>query len=146
MRRTLTAVASILLLLGSAGIVGAQETPAPLVEILEQWESAFNAGDYDALASLYTEDGRRMSPTDGILTGRAEIAESNAPFAGFTIELGTYGGMLDNKIGSTWGMYQLSGVVDGEAVEIEGRWMNAVKMTAEGWKIHRDIWHEIDLD
>ncbi|MGW8282647.1 MAG: YybH family protein [Gemmatimonadota bacterium] len=146
MRRTLTAVASILLLLGSTGIAGAQETPAPLVELLEQWEMAFNAGDYAALAALYTEDGRRMSPTEGIITGREEIAESSAQFAGFTIQLGAYGGLLDKKIGSTWGMYQLSGMVDGEAVEIEGRWMNAVKMTAEGWKIHRDIWHEIDLE
>ncbi len=146
MRRTLTAVASLLLFFGSAGIAGAQETPAPLAELLEQWEMAFNAGDYAALAALYTEDGRRMSPTEGIITGREEIAASAAQFAGFTIQLGAYSGLLDKKIGSTWGMYQLSGMVDGEAVEIEGRWMNAVKMTAEGWKIHRDIWHEIDLD
>ena len=26
---------------------------------------------------------------------------------------------------------------------IEGRWMNAVKKTSEGWKIYRDIWHEM---
>ena len=146
MRRTLTAVASIMLILGSAGIAGAQETPAPLDELLDRWEAAFNAGDYAAVAATYTEDARRISPTDGIITGREEIAELSAQFAGFKIELRTYGGMIDSNIGSTWGTYQLSGMVDGEAVTVGGRWMNAVKKTSEGWKIYRDIWHEVTPD
>ena len=146
MRRALTALASILLFLGSAGIVGAQETPEPLAKILEHWETAFNAGDYAAVAATYTEDARRISPTDGIITGREEIAERSAEFDGFKIELKTYGGMIDSDIGSTWGTYELNGMVDGEAVTVTGRWMNAVKKTSEGWKIYRDIWHEVTPD
>lgn len=146
MRRILTAIASIMLILGSAGLVGAQETPEPLTKLLDQWQSAFDAGDYTALAALYTEDGRRISPTDGIITGREEIAESSAQFAGFKIKLRAYGGLIDSNIGSTWGTYELNGMVDGEAVMVGGRWMNAVKKTSEGWKIHRDIWHEVDAD
>lgn len=146
MRRALTALASILLFLGSAGIVGAQETPEPLAKILEHWEAAFNAGDYAAVAATYTEDARRISPTDGIITGREEIAERSAEFDGFKIELKTYGGMIDSDIGSTWGTYELNGMVDGEAVTVTGRWMNAVKKTSEGWKIYRDIWHEVESD
>ena len=146
MSSTLTTLASILLFLGSAGFVGAQETPEPLTKILEHWEAAFNAGDYAAVAATYTEDARRISPTDGIITGREEIAELSAQFAGFKIELRTYGGLIDSNIGSTWGTYQLSGMVDGEAVTVGGRWMNAVKKTSEGWKIYRDIWHEVTPD
>ena len=121
-------------------------TPEPLTEILETWQAAFNAGDYVAVAAHYTEDARRISPTDGIITGREEIAEGTAQFAGFKITLRTYGGLIDDNIGSTWGTYELNGTVDGETVTSGGRWMNAVKKTSEGWKIHRDIWHEVEAD
>jgi len=143
MRRTLTAVASIMLILGSAGIAGAQETPAPLDELLDRWEAAFNAGDYAAVASYYTEDAKRMPPGEDLMNGPAEIAERSEQFAGFKIELNSYSGLVDGDLGTSWGTYKLVGKIEGTPVTIEGRWMNAVKKTSDGWKIYRDIWHEM---
>jgi ketosteroid isomerase-like protein len=143
MRRTLTAVASIMLILGSAGIVGAQETPAPMDELLDRWEAAFNAGDYAAVAALYTEDAKRMPPGEDLINGPAEITERSKQFAGFKIELNSYSGLVDGDLGTTWGTYKLVGKVEGTPVTITGRWMNAAKQTSDGWKIYRDIWHEM---
>ncbi|MBK5097336.1 MAG: nuclear transport factor 2 family protein [Gemmatimonadetes bacterium] len=143
MRRTLTAVASILLFLGSAGFVGAQETPEPLDKLLDHWEAAFNAGDYAAMAAVYTDDAIRMPPGEELIRGPAAIAERSNQFAGFKIELNSYSGLVDGDLGTSWGTYKLVGKIEGEPVTIEGRWMNAVKKTADGWKIYRDIWHEM---
>ena len=143
MRRTLTAVASIMLFLGSASFVGAQETPAPLDKLLEHWEASFNAGDYAAMAAVYTEDAIRMPPGEELMRGPAAIAERSQIFAGFTVELNSYSGLVDGDLGTSWGTYKLVGTIEGEPVTIEGRWMNAVKNTSDGWKIYRDIWHEM---
>ena len=143
MRRTLTAVASILLFLGSAAIVDAQETPAPLDELLDRWEAAFNAGDYAAMAALHTADAKRMPPGEDLINGPAEIVERTQMFAGFEIELNTYSGLVDGKLGTSWGTYKLVGEIEGTPVTITGRWMNAAKKTSDGWKIYRDIWHEM---
>ena len=143
MRRTLTAVASIMLLFGSASLVGAQETPEPLDKLLDHWEAAFNAGDYAAMAAVYTEDAIRMPPGEELIRGPAAIAERSNQFAGFKIELNSYSGLMDGDLGTSWGTYKLVGKIEGEPVTIEGRWMNAVKKTSDGWKIYRDIWHEM---
>jgi len=143
MRRTLTAVASILLFLGSAGFVGAQETPEPLDKLLDHWEAAFNAGDYAAMAAVYTDDAIRMPPGEELIRGPAAIAERSNQFAGFKIELNSYSGLVDGDLGTSWGTYKLVGKIEGEPVTIEGRWMNVAKKTSDGWKIYRDIWHEM---
>ena len=143
MRRKLLAVASLLVLLTTAGMAGAQETPAPLDGILNDWEAAFNEGDYAGVAALYTEDAIRMPPGEELIRGRAGIVERSQQFAGFKIDLQSYSGIIDGDLGTTWGTYKLTGTVDGMPMTIEGRWMNAVKKTSEGWKIYRDIWHEM---
>lgn len=143
MHRKLLAVASILLLLTTAGVASAQETPAPLSGILEDWEAAFNKGDYAAVAALYTEDAIRMPPGEELIRGRAGVVERSQQFAGFKIQLNTYSGLLDGDLGTSWGTYKLTGTVEGKPMTIEGRWMNAAKKTSEGWKIYRDIWHEM---
>jgi ketosteroid isomerase-like protein len=143
MHRKLLAVASILVLLTTAGMAGAQETPAPLDGILNDWEAAFNEGDYAGVAALYTEDAIRMPPGEELIRGRAGIVERSQQFAGFKIDLQSYSGLVDGDLGTSWGTYKLTGTVDGTPMTIEGRWMNAVKKTSDGWKIYRDIWHEM---
>ncbi len=143
MRRKLLAVASILVLFSTAGMAGAQETPAPLDGILNDWEAAFNEGDYAGVAALYTEDAIRMPPGEELIRGRAGIVERSQQFKGFNIDLQSYSGLVDGDLGTSWGTYKLTGMVDGKPMTIEGRWMNAVKNTSDGWKIYRDIWHEM---
>ena len=144
MRRTVTSLVSLLVLLGSANLVQAQDVPEPMTKLLAEWQAAFNAGDNAAVAALYTEDAVRMPPGENLIRGRAEIATRNEAFAAFKIELRAYGGMMDGDLLTSWGTYELNGTVEGEAVTVRGRWMNAAKNTSEGWKIHRDIWHEME--
>ena len=117
------------------------QAPEPLADLVAEWEAAFNAGDAEAVAAIYTEDAIRIPPEEDFVRGREEIAVNVEELAGLTISLGTYGGLLGDEVATTWGSYELSGTVEGQAVTERGRWMNAVKKTEDGWKIHRDIWN-----
>lgn len=117
----------------------AAQTPEPLDQLLEEWQSAFNAGEFAKVAALYTPDARRAPPdSPELISGQDEILAGLAPFAGITIKLTSAGGMLGEKHGTTWGNFELW---EGDQMINKGRWMNAVKMTEGGWKIHRDIWN-----
>jgi ketosteroid isomerase-like protein len=113
-------------------------------KLLDGFQAAFNAGDNAAVSALYTEDAIRMPPGEDLIRGRAEIAARNEAFSAFKIKLQAYGGLMDGDVGSTWGTYELYGTVDGQPVTVKGRWMNATKKTSDGWKIFRDIWHEME--
>ena len=117
------------------------QAPEPLADLIAEWAAAFNAGDAAGVAELYTEDAIRIPPDEDFIRGREEIAAGAAAFDGFTIKLRTYGGLIEGDVATSWGAYELSGTVEGESVTQQGRWMNAVKKTADGWKIHRDIWN-----
>jgi ketosteroid isomerase-like protein len=139
----LNSLAVAVTILLSASALQAQQAPEPLQDLIDKWESAFNAGDYEALARLYTTDAIRMPPGEDLIQGQEAIVQSNQQFAGFKIEIEAYSGIIGEANGSTWGTYKLTGMADGMPVTIEGRWMNAAKKTTEGWRIHRDIWHEM---
>lgn len=143
MQRTMRSIAVVIALLFSASTLQAQQAPQPLQDLIDRWEAAFNAGNYEALARLYTTDAIRMPPGEDLIQGQEAIVQRNRDFAGFQIELEAYSGIIGEANGSTWGTYKLTGMADGMPVTIEGRWMNAVKKTTEGWRIHRDIWHEM---
>lgn len=118
------------------------QVPEPLAEIITEWEAAFNAGDGAAVAAIYTEDAVRLPPEGDLQRGREAIAADVANYAGISIELRVVGGLLDSSVATSWGLYQLTGTGEGgEAIEVSGRWMNALKKTREGWRIHRDIWN-----
>ena len=143
MRRTLNSLAVAIAILLSASALQAQRAPEPLQDLIDRWEAAFNAGDYEAVARLYTTDAIRMPPGEDLIQGQAAIVQRSQQFAGFKIKLQAYSGIIGEANGSTWGTYTLTGMADGMPVTIEGRWMNAAKKTTDGWKIHRDIWHEM---
>ena len=141
MRRTILTLFSLLIVGAWSQPVHAQ-VPEELAGLIPSWAEAFNAGDAAAVASHYTEDARRIPPLGDIQRGREEIAADVANYAGVSIELMAYGGMVDGNGGSQWGTFKLMGTAeDGTAVEFSGRSMNALKKTADGWKIYRDIWN-----
>ncbi|MEJ2311347.1 MAG: DUF4440 domain-containing protein [Gemmatimonadales bacterium] len=115
------------------------QTPQPLEHLLQEWQAAFNAGEYAKVAALYTPDARRAPPdSPELISGHDEILAGMEPLAGVTIKLTSAGGMLGEKHGTTWGSFELW---EGDEMVNKGRWMNAVKMTDDGWKIYRDIWN-----
>jgi ketosteroid isomerase-like protein len=141
MRRTVLALFSLVLVGIWSQPVQAQ-VPEELAPIIPAWAVAFNAGDAAAVANLYAEDAVRMPPAGEFQRGREAIAADVANYAGISIELEAYGGLLEGKVASQWGRFKLTGTAeDGTAVEYSGRWMNALKKTADGWKIYRDIWN-----
>ena len=141
MRRTILAALS-LLLVGAWSQPAQAQVPDELADLIPSWAEAFNAGDAAGVASHYTEDAIRMPPVGDFQQGREAIAADVANYAGVSISLRAYGGLVDGKTGSQWGAFRLMGTAeDGTAVEFSGRWMNALKKTADGWKIYRDIWN-----
>jgi len=141
MRRTVLTLFSLLLVGAWSQPVQAQ-VPEELAPIIPAWEAAFNAGDAAAVAANYAEDAVRMPPAGDYQKGREAIAADIANYAGIGIELKAYGGLLEGSVASQWGTFKLTGTAeDGTAVEFTGRWMNALKKTADGWKIYRDIWN-----
>lgn len=140
MKRKAFGAVILLVALASARALPAQ-TPEPLSQLLVEWQAAFNAGDAAAAAALYTKDAVRMPPDEPLVRGREEIAASMAQYGGWTIELKAWGGLLEGSVGTTWGTYKLSGMVEDAPTTIEGRWMNAVKKTDDGWRVYRDIWN-----
>jgi uncharacterized protein (TIGR02246 family) len=62
-----------------AGIgAGARQGDAGVTELLERYEAAWNKGDAQALAALYTENAIRLAGFAEPLAGRASIEESFA--------------------------------------------------------------------
>lgn len=116
---------------------------SPMAELIEQWESVFNGGDYQAAAALYTTDAVRYRPGDEPLRGREAIAAEMESYADLTIDLELVGSKAGGDIISAWGTYALY-PREGEAEKPvqNGPWMNvAVKGSDGSWKIYRDIWN-----
>jgi uncharacterized protein (TIGR02246 family) len=117
------------------------QTPEAVTKMIADWEKAFNAGEAATIASFYTEDAVRVPPGMPMIHGHDEIMADVESYAGMSIKLTATGGMLGEEIGTSWGAYELSGTIEGEAVSQKGEWMNALKKTEEGWMIYRDTWN-----
>jgi uncharacterized protein (TIGR02246 family) len=120
----------------------AAQAPQPVNDLIAKWQSAFNAGDYAGAAAQYTDDAMRAPPGQALIRGREGIQASMSQFAGVKIKLSAAGALMGDAVGTSWGDYELSGTMDGKPFSQKGRWMNAMKKTADGWKIYRDIWNE----
>ena len=128
------------LCLASTAALQAQD---PMATLIDQWESSFNAGDYEATAALYTTDAVRYPPGAPPLSGREAIVADMANYAEFTIDLELVGSKMAGDVISAWGTYALharSG--EGDDPVQDGPWMNlAVKGEDGSWHIYRDIWN-----
>jgi len=119
------------------------EAVRPLIEArAAEWEEAVNAGDFAAVAALYTEDGVLYPPGSEAVEGRAAIQEAFAAafggVEGLQMDLETtevyavHGGALEI------GNYTMSGA-DGHIDH--GKYMVAWTETDDGWMMARDIWN-----
>lgn len=112
---------------------------AAIQAVAESWPKAYNDKNADAVAALYTEDARVYPPGAAAASGRAAIREY---FAG--------------DIANNWAQISVAheeSRVAGDWAWRAGTWSAAVTpavtgkyaelwhRTAEGWRIHRDIWN-----
>lgn len=105
--------------------------------------AAFNAGDADAVAALYTEDGMILPPGGDAVSGRDGIAE----FWAAAMESGVAGARLTvdevHDIGDDTiveiSRYEL---LDAEGAPVgAGKYMVYWRKVGGDWQLHRDIWN-----
>jgi ketosteroid isomerase-like protein len=106
------------------------------------WEKEYNAGNLQAIVALYTADACRMPPneklargSDAILANIKSGRDHGAAKIKITVMMSETGG----GVGHAMGTYELMGS-DGKTLE-HGKWMNASKKTADGWRVQCDIWN-----
>ncbi len=151
----LKAVLAILCLaVGAVSSVGAEDYPrrggtsedyAAIEAIERDWQAAYGARDFEALADLYTEDGWVMARRRPAMRGREEIAGFFAAVAEDTKlavvfdveELEVIGDYAWNTARFALTYQPMSG---GEAIHDFGRALILYKKGDDGrWRIHRDM-------
>ena len=112
---------------------------------LEAWSvrfaQEFNAGNLEALAGMFTEDGCRMPPNQSIVEGRTMILAQLEAATQMTPELRVT--PTESEVfGATAvgrGIFERL-ATDGSTIET-GKWMNMHKLVDGVWKMHCDIWN-----
>lgn len=139
MNAGLLALAAMIVVVGCAP-PRAQESPE-LTAALGLWEQHFNAGDAEALASIYTKDCRIMPPGAKLMEGRDSVAAAfrKEIASGVKIELKPIQTIAAGDLGSNVGLYTVR--TPNGAVTERGKYMEAWRKTADGWKIANDIWN-----
>ena len=132
-------------LLGGCAVPEARQ-PQDVTEQIEaaggEFMAAFAAGDAEALAALYTEDGMLLPPNSDFVSGTAAIQgfwqsvmDAGVAEAKLTVEeaLGF------DETAYEVGRYTLHDSA-GNAID-EGKYIIIWKRTEAGWRLHRDIWN-----
>lgn len=106
----------------------------------------FRRGEAAAVAALYTEDAVLLPPNSEMIQGRQKIEEfwSIAMQMGVkdvvltTVELSKVCGDTVHEMGN----YTLKiHPIGKKPIEDKGKYIVIWKHTADGWKLHRDIWN-----
>ncbi|HEY7377090.1 MAG TPA: DUF4440 domain-containing protein [Steroidobacteraceae bacterium] len=143
-------VRSLLLALGAAALLiackpqAAQDTSADeqaVATTAAGWEKAYNEKDADGVAALYSEDGQLLPPGPPVVNGSAaireywakDIASSGAPIK-ISSDASGVGGDWAWRAGS-WSS------TDAQGASVTGKYVEVWHRTANGWKLHRDIWN-----
>lgn len=107
-----------------------------------KWESTYNAGDLEAIAAMYTEDGCRMPPNAETVTGRAAILKQlkDTQPAAPKVKLGLTHAETNDNLGYARGTYELQ-TLDGKQID-RGKWMNvSMNVGDNNWLIICDIYN-----
>ncbi|UCG87871.1 MAG: SgcJ/EcaC family oxidoreductase [Gemmatimonadota bacterium] len=108
----------------------------------DRFMETFASGDGAALAELYTEDGRLLPPGNEPVSGQEAIGEFwQAVIDGGVAQVRL---MIDEVNGAGDWVYELSryAMYDATGATVgEGKYIVIWRRTAEGWRLHRDIWN-----
>lgn len=109
------------------------EVPPDLARVLRDYERHFLAGDTQALALLFTEDGWVLSPGKPPQRGRAAIAAHYRDSRG-PLKLRALAWDTDGRVGYIVGGWRL-----GEATEDEGKFTLTLRRVDGRWLIVSDM-------
>ena len=109
-----------------------------------KWMEFFNKGDFDGIASLYTEDAIALPPGSGMVKGRVAIGamwKSMAEQAGdlklTALDVKTIGPSGAREIGT----FSLK-TKGPTPQEVSGKYVVVWEKIGSDWKLATDIWNE----
>jgi uncharacterized protein (TIGR02246 family) len=133
---------TILAMLVVAGCMQAPQTDVEgLKAMRDEWQSAFETGDTNAMADLYTADGAVLPPNADPVSGRPAIAAFWKDFS----ESGLSGVVEDDDayaqgdLGYKQGQYTMTDA-DGNIVD-QGKYIEIWRQVEGEWQLHRDIFN-----
>jgi ketosteroid isomerase-like protein len=140
MKRSNLSLTLLVVALGACAPTGSQES-AELAAAAEVWAEAFNAGDIEAVAAMYTEDTRILPPNGEMALGRDVVRATFGGMAdaGIKGELQPVEAMVAGDMGYRVGTYSLTGP-DGSPID-SGKFIEIWKLVNGEWLITNDIWN-----
>ena len=150
MNRLLCNLAPLALALGSVtgapamAETSAQPTAQALVDAGERWKQLYEAGDWEALRSLYTDDAVLMSQgqpklegADTIVTFLQRLSQQGATV---TFQFTPEEAVIEGGLGFVTAKYRMDIAFPGsDPVAVAGRSMLIYKWADGTWKLWRDI-------
>ena len=112
---------------------------AALTSAAAGWEQAYNDKNADAVAAIYTEDAQLLPQGAPAVNGRAAIREHYAN------EIATAWAKISvvsdaNGVAGDWAWRSGTWSVE-TAPPVSGKYLEVWHRTAEGWRLHRDIFN-----
>lgn len=120
-----------------------EEVTAAIEAASDAFAEAFNAGDVEAVAAMYTEDAVVLPPGKEAIEGRAaiqaDLAADLAAMEGMVLTFETNEVQAAHGHALEVGGYTIEGA-DGSHVD-HGKFIAIWENTDDGWKMSRDIWN-----
>ena len=117
---------------------------AEIEAVNAKWVELFNKGDFDGVASLYTDDATAFPPGSGMVKGRAAIGamwKSMAEQVGdpkvITLDVKPLGPAAAREIG-TFGLKTKGPTPQ----EVTGKYVVVWEKVGSDWKLATDIWND----
>ncbi|MEM7688877.1 MAG: DUF4440 domain-containing protein [Pseudomonadota bacterium] len=150
MTRVFVALSSLALALGLAAPAPAladhhaEKTSAALINAGERWKQLYEAGDWETLRSLYTDDAVLMSQgqpklegADTILTFLQRLSQQGATV---TFQFAPEEAVIESGMGVVTAKYRMDIAFPGaEPAVVAGRSLLIYKWQDGAWKLWRDI-------
>jgi uncharacterized protein (TIGR02246 family) len=128
-----------------AGLVApAVAQKAEIEAVNAKWVELFNKGDFDGVASLYTDDATAFPPGSGMVKGRAAIgamwksmAEQVSDPKVITLDVKPLGPSAAREIGT----FSLK-AKGPTPQEVTGKYVVVWEKVGTDWKLAADIWND----
>ena len=135
---------AVVIALFASLITPASAQKASIEAVNAKWMELFNKGDFNRIASLYTEDATALPPGSGMVKGRAAIASMWKGMAQqvtnpkvVTLEVKLLGSTGAREIG-TFSLQTKAPTPQ----EVSGKYVVIWEKVGREWKLATDIWNE----